>query len=171
MVASPYARTFNRYEFRLIGPEDDGAAVLEAESFEEDFRSPEVVWAFAGDVRRIEKRDGDLVATLRGASGLPGRPARIGRRLDLGVDASATLVVELATEGLAGVRLLLVPAGGAAPLELDCRLDADPRTYAFTTLAVPPGRYEGLLFELDSAADGARLSLHGWSLVPDPTAD
>ena len=139
--------------------------MLDAESFEEDFRSPERIWAFGGDVRRIEKRDGDLRTTLRGASG------RVGRRVDWEVSADATLAVELACEGLTAVRLLLVPADGIEPLEIDCRLGADPSAYAFTELAVPPGRYRGLLFELDGTRDGGQLSLHAWHLAANPTSD
>jgi hypothetical protein len=146
----------------LVGPWEDPSLVVASETFADDFRTPEREWEATNGVRALVKRDGDLVATLRAE---PGRRERVGRPLELELATGATLVVELAAEGLAGVRVLAVPAGGGDPLAVDCALAGGPRSYAFTTLALPAGRYEGLLFELENAHAQAAFRLHGWSVV------
>jgi parallel beta-helix repeat protein len=137
-----------------------GRAVLR-----DTFERPERHWQLAGGVRRIERYEGLLEADLRGPSG------RLGLRhaLDL-TDASRRyqLVLELAGEGLSGVRAGPVPAGAGAsdvPETRSCKLGRDAREFAFTVIDLAPGEYAGLFFELESPAGRGRLRIADWRVI------
>jgi len=143
--------------------------VLDERRFAEDFQSPEGEWSFGGGVRRIQKRDGDLVAYVRGAPGRLVSPCD----WDLG-DPSARhmLLIEAGGEELSGVRVRLVGREGEPASESWRPVDWADGTgeFAYSWFEVPPGAYEGIELEVEPRARG-RFALHGWRLIALPSVE
>ena len=139
--------------------------VLARAQLRDTFERPERRWKFAGGVRRIEEYEGVLEAELRGRTG------RLALRqpLDL-TDASRRyqLVLELAAEGLSGVRAGAVQVQASTrdlPDTRPCNLGRDARQFAFTVIDLPAGEYAGLFFELESSSGRGQLRIADWRVI------
>jgi hypothetical protein len=136
---------------------------LDGGTFAEDFGEPIDGWMGGSTVRRLEKRRGDLVASIEGEVGTIG----LSRAWDLTDPAlDHVVVLEAAGADLGSVDASIPSADGARQARV--QIDLDPRIYRFTAIGLPPGRYEGLTLEARTHAGSGRLALHSWRLLAWP---
>ncbi len=127
------------------------------------FSDPTDGWRRLGQVRRLHVRERDLVASFRAGEGA------IGTLVDwelAGEGLRHVLVLETAAKGLAGGRVEL--AGDHGELTGELALASDPGSSSYTTIDLPPGRYQAMTLTASTRGESGELRLHEWFVLSLP---
>jgi hypothetical protein len=136
--------------FGLVEP----LAPLHEVRFQEDFVDPRAGWSGDRGTERLVVRGPDLVAHFAGAG-------RVGKVFDWDLSDPTkryVVVLELSGEEVDDARAAITSGDGR--VEAALALGAEPTTYRYTAIEVPPGRYDGLMLSARAAGPRARLRLH-----------